>query len=162
MPAVPTPSRLFAILSGSAGNLVEWYDWYIYSAASLYFAPVFFPKGDPTTQLLQTAAVFAVGFFCAARRRVDAGYLRGPGWAQGGAHPVRCHDVSGFPGDCNDAKCRADRLWSAKNWSQAAKRFIRRSTYTRDAVLRGLDRHVRCRVLRGDGVKSVSITRSKK
>ena len=63
MPAVPTPSRLFAILSGSAGNLVEWYDWYIYSAASLYFAPVFFPKGDPTTQLLQTAAVFAVGFF---------------------------------------------------------------------------------------------------
>jgi MHS family alpha-ketoglutarate permease-like MFS transporter len=56
-------SRLRAILGGSAGNLVEWYDWYTYSAAALYFAPVFFPKGNQTAQLLQTAAVFAVGFF---------------------------------------------------------------------------------------------------
>jgi len=55
--------RLRAILGGSAGNLVEWYDWYSYSATALYFAPVFFPKGDQTAQLLQTAAVFAVGFF---------------------------------------------------------------------------------------------------
>lgn len=56
-------SRLRAILGGSAGNLVEWYDWYTYSAAALYFAPVFFPNGDQTAQLLNTAAVFAVGFF---------------------------------------------------------------------------------------------------
>src|SRR3981189_1755584 len=56
-------SRLRAILSGSVGNLVEWYDWYTYSATALYFAPIFFPKGDQTAQLLQTAAVFAVGFF---------------------------------------------------------------------------------------------------
>ncbi len=56
-------SRLGAILGGSAGNLVEWYDWYTYSAAALYFAPIFFPHGDQTAQLLQTAAVFAVGFF---------------------------------------------------------------------------------------------------
>jgi MHS family alpha-ketoglutarate permease-like MFS transporter len=56
-------SRLQAIFSGSVGNLVEWYDWYTYSATALYFAPVFFPKGDQTAQLLQTAAVFAVGFF---------------------------------------------------------------------------------------------------
>jgi MHS family alpha-ketoglutarate permease-like MFS transporter len=55
--------RLAAIIGGSAGNLVEWYDWYAYSAAALYFAPIFFPKGNLTAQLLQTAAVFAVGFF---------------------------------------------------------------------------------------------------
>src|ERR1700731_1012089 len=55
--------RLRAILAGSIGNLVEWYDWYTYSATALYFAPVFFPKGDQTAQLLQAAAVFAVGFF---------------------------------------------------------------------------------------------------
>ena len=54
--------RLRAILGGSAGNLVEWYDWYAYSAATLYFAPIFFPKGDQTAQLLEAAAVFAVGF----------------------------------------------------------------------------------------------------
>jgi MHS family alpha-ketoglutarate permease-like MFS transporter len=55
--------RARAILGGSAGNLVEWYDWFAYAAFSLYFAPVFFPGGDQTAQLLQTAAVFAVGFF---------------------------------------------------------------------------------------------------
>ncbi|MEO6579675.1 MAG: MFS transporter [Sphingomicrobium sp.] len=54
--------RLKNIIGGSAGNLVEWFDWYVYSAFSLYFAPVFFPKGDQTAQLLNTAAVFAVGF----------------------------------------------------------------------------------------------------
>jgi MHS family alpha-ketoglutarate permease-like MFS transporter len=64
-PAAPVAgwSRVRAILGGSAGNLVEWYDWYAYSATALYFAPVFFPKGDATAQLLQTAAIFAVGFF---------------------------------------------------------------------------------------------------
>jgi MHS family alpha-ketoglutarate permease-like MFS transporter len=55
--------RVRAIVGGSVGNLVEWYDWYAYSATALYFAPVFFPKGNETVQLLQTAAVFAVGFF---------------------------------------------------------------------------------------------------
>ncbi|WP_288486531.1 MFS transporter [uncultured Novosphingobium sp.] len=54
--------RLRNILGGSAGNLVEWYDWYTYSAFTLYFAPIFFPAGDRTLQLLNTAAVFAVGF----------------------------------------------------------------------------------------------------
>ncbi|HTJ93098.1 MAG TPA: MFS transporter, partial [Pararobbsia sp.] len=54
--------RLRSILSGSVGNLIEWYDWYVYSAFALYFARVFFPAGDQTAQLLNTAAVFAVGF----------------------------------------------------------------------------------------------------
>jgi MHS family alpha-ketoglutarate permease-like MFS transporter len=54
--------RVRAILGGSAGNLVEWYDWFAYASFSLYFAKVFFPKGDQTAQLLQTAAIFAVGF----------------------------------------------------------------------------------------------------
>ena len=55
-------SRLKNIVGGSAGNLVEWFDWYVYAAFALYFAPAFFPKADPTAQLLQTAAIFAVGF----------------------------------------------------------------------------------------------------
>src|SRR6202030_2801320 len=60
---MPGVSRIGAVLGGSVGNWVEWFDWYTYSAAALYFAPIFFPKGDQTAQLLQTAAVFAVGFF---------------------------------------------------------------------------------------------------
>src|SRR5476651_1701324 len=54
--------KLTSILGGSIGNLVEWYDWYAYSAFALYFSKAFFPKGDATAQLLNTAAIFAVGF----------------------------------------------------------------------------------------------------
>lgn len=54
--------RLRSIVGGSAGNLVEWYDWYVYAAFTLYFAPVFFPQSDRTSQLLNAAAIFAVGF----------------------------------------------------------------------------------------------------
>ncbi|MGZ8369728.1 MAG: MFS transporter [Caulobacteraceae bacterium] len=54
--------RLRSIVGGSAGNLVEWFDWYAYASFTLYFANDFFPKGDQTAQLLSAAAVFAVGF----------------------------------------------------------------------------------------------------
>nr|WP_314435586.1 MFS transporter [uncultured Brevundimonas sp.] len=58
-----TPARrLRNIIGGSAGNLVEWFDWYAYAAFALYFAPIFFPSEDPTAQLLSAAGVFAVGF----------------------------------------------------------------------------------------------------
>ena len=54
--------RIWAIVGGSSGNLVEWYDFYAYSFAALYFAPSFFPSGDRTSQLLNTAGIFAAGF----------------------------------------------------------------------------------------------------
>ncbi|MDH4104956.1 MAG: MFS transporter, partial [Gammaproteobacteria bacterium] len=58
-----TPAqRLKNILGGSAGNFVEWFDWFAYSAFAIYFSKVFFPSGDQTAQLLSTAAIFAVGF----------------------------------------------------------------------------------------------------
>jgi len=61
--AMSPARRLRNILGGSAGNLVEWFDWYAYAAFTLYFAPVFFPDGDPNASLLKNAAVFALGFF---------------------------------------------------------------------------------------------------
>ncbi|AOJ68936.1 MULTISPECIES: MFS family transporter [Burkholderia] len=54
--------RVLAIVGASSGNLVEWFDFYIYSFCALYFAPAFFPNGNTTTQLLNTAGVFAAGF----------------------------------------------------------------------------------------------------
>ncbi len=54
--------RIYSIVAASSGNLVEWFDFYVYAFSALYFAPAFFPKSDPTAQLLNTAGVFAAGF----------------------------------------------------------------------------------------------------
>jgi MHS family alpha-ketoglutarate permease-like MFS transporter len=66
-------NRVRSIVGGSVGNLVEWYDWYVYSAFALYFAKSFFPPASPTAQLLNAAAVFAVGFLM----RPVGGWLMG-------------------------------------------------------------------------------------
>ena len=54
--------RLRNILGGSAGNFVEWFDWFVYAAFALYFSRAFFPDDDQTTQLLNSAMVFGGGF----------------------------------------------------------------------------------------------------
>ena len=61
-PKLSHKKRLLNIFSGSVGNLVEYFDWAIYAAFALYFAPAFFQEGDQTAQLMNNAAVFAVGF----------------------------------------------------------------------------------------------------
>jgi len=54
--------RLRNIFGGSAGNLVEWFDWFAYASFAIYFSRAFFPEGSQTVQLLNTAFVFAGGF----------------------------------------------------------------------------------------------------
>jgi MHS family alpha-ketoglutarate permease-like MFS transporter len=54
--------RIKSIIGGAIGNLVEWYDWYAYSAFAIYFSAAFFPGADQTAQLLQSAGIFALGF----------------------------------------------------------------------------------------------------
>src|SRR5712672_2968002 len=54
--------RIKSILIGSVGNLVEWYDFYAYTAFALYFAPAFFPHSDPVVQQLDAAVLFAATF----------------------------------------------------------------------------------------------------
>jgi MHS family alpha-ketoglutarate permease-like MFS transporter len=56
------PRVVSNVIKGCLGNLIEWYDWFVYASFSIYFAAEFFPAGNPTVQLLSTAAVFAVGF----------------------------------------------------------------------------------------------------
>ena len=65
--------RLKAIFGGYIGNLVEWYDWYAYSAFAIYFSASFFPEGNPTVQLINTAGIFALGFLM----RPLGGYIFG-------------------------------------------------------------------------------------
>ena len=33
--------RIFAIVGASSGNLVEWFDFYVYAFCAIYFAPAF-------------------------------------------------------------------------------------------------------------------------
>src|SRR4249920_2672947 len=54
--------RIRAIVGASSGNLVEWFDFYVYAFCAIYFAPAFFPSDNATTQLLNTAGIFAAGF----------------------------------------------------------------------------------------------------
>jgi MHS family alpha-ketoglutarate permease-like MFS transporter len=50
------------ILRGSLGNLVEWYDFYAFSAFAVYFGSSFFSKTDPLSNTLNVLGIFAVGF----------------------------------------------------------------------------------------------------
>jgi MHS family alpha-ketoglutarate permease-like MFS transporter len=61
-PSQTTAQRIKSIIGGSLGNLVEWYDWYAYTAFSLYFAGAFFPSNNQVVQLLNTSGIFAIGF----------------------------------------------------------------------------------------------------
>src|ERR1700751_5443240 len=54
--------RVKAIFIGSIGNLVEWYDFYAYTAFALYFAGAFFPAADPVVQQLNVAVLFPATF----------------------------------------------------------------------------------------------------
>lgn len=45
------------------GNALEWFDWNVYAIFSVVFAHSFFPSGSGAVALLETLAVFAVGFF---------------------------------------------------------------------------------------------------
>jgi hypothetical protein len=42
--------RIVSIFGSSIGNLIEWYDFYVYNFFALYFARSFFPNSNPTAQ----------------------------------------------------------------------------------------------------------------
>lgn len=61
-PQAARRTRLRSIIGGSAGNVIEWYDFLAYSIFSIYFSQAFFPGGNRTVQLLDAAAVAAIGY----------------------------------------------------------------------------------------------------
>ena len=63
-PTRPPTSTRRAVLNtvkGSAGNLVEWYDVYVYTVFATYFEAQFFDKDDANSTLY-IYAIFAVTF----------------------------------------------------------------------------------------------------
>lgn len=55
-------SRRKAIIAAGIGNFVEWFDFVLYAQFAAVIATQFFPSDNPTTGLLATFAVFALGF----------------------------------------------------------------------------------------------------
>lgn len=55
--------RLKNIFGGSIGNLIEWYDFYVYNSFALYFAKSFSNSKDPTAQFLTVFGIYAIAFF---------------------------------------------------------------------------------------------------
>src|SRR5919198_2244736 len=52
----------FIIGASAVGTVIEWYDFYLYAVLAPFLAPIFFPPGDPTSQLLSAFAVYGAGF----------------------------------------------------------------------------------------------------
>lgn len=55
--------RLKSIFGGSIGNLIEWYDFYVYNSFALYFAKLFSSSSDPTVQFLTVFGIYSTAFF---------------------------------------------------------------------------------------------------
>ncbi len=52
-----------AVLAGTIGTAIEWYDFFLYSTITgLVFARLYFPRADPFVGTLEAFAVYAVGF----------------------------------------------------------------------------------------------------
>lgn len=62
-PSTTTSRRILGVAGACAGNLVEWYDFFVYAYTAIYFSASFFPTGDAASQLLAAAGVLAVGYF---------------------------------------------------------------------------------------------------
>ena len=77
-PAVQKPfSSRRQLIAAAVGNVVEWYDWAVYSMAAVFFSAHFFPSTSENSlvPLLATLGVFAVGFFMRPIGGLFIGYL---------------------------------------------------------------------------------------
>lgn len=50
------------VLAAAVGNVIEWYDFYIFGSLASILAAKFFEKGNPVAAFLSTLAIFTVGF----------------------------------------------------------------------------------------------------
>src|SRR2546428_10520809 len=61
MAQVPKDFRR-VIVAAAVGNVIEWYDFYIFGSLASILAVKFFDKTHPVAAFLSTVAIFSVGF----------------------------------------------------------------------------------------------------
>src|SRR5881296_1893660 len=59
---IPPKELRRVVLAASVGNIIEWYDFYIFGSLASILAVKFFEKSDPVAAFLSTVAIFSVGF----------------------------------------------------------------------------------------------------
>jgi MFS family permease len=64
MPASKVPPKELrrVVIAASVGNIIEWYDFYIFGSLASILAAKFFEKSHPVAAFLSTVAIFSVGF----------------------------------------------------------------------------------------------------
>jgi MFS family permease len=60
-PQIPKDFRR-VIVAAAVGNVIEWYDFYIFGSLAAVLSVKFFEKGHPVAALLSTIALFTAGF----------------------------------------------------------------------------------------------------
>jgi len=81
--AVPKDFRR-VIIAAAVGNVIEWYDFYIFGSLAAILAVKFFDKTHPVAALLSTIALFTAGFLIR-----PLGHSSLDGWATGWAASTR-------------------------------------------------------------------------
>src|SRR6266536_3313755 len=61
-PKVPLSELRRVVIAASVGNIIEWYDFYIFGSLASILAAKFFEKSHPVAAFLSTVAIFSVGF----------------------------------------------------------------------------------------------------
>lgn len=64
-----------SIASSSLGNVLEWYDFGLFTIFSSLFSRLFFPAENPKLAILATISIFSIGFFCRPIGALLFGYL---------------------------------------------------------------------------------------
>jgi hypothetical protein len=60
-PQIPKDFRR-VIVAASVGNVIEWYDFYIFGSLAAVLSVKFFEQSHPVAALLSTIALFTAGF----------------------------------------------------------------------------------------------------
>jgi hypothetical protein len=63
------------ITAAAGGNVIEWYDFYIFGSLATILSVKFFEKSNPIAALLSTIALFTAGFLIR-----PLGHLCSAGW----------------------------------------------------------------------------------
>src|SRR5690349_12346135 len=61
-PSLSTKELRRVVIAAAVGNVIEWYDFYIFGSLAAILSVQFFSKGDPVAAFLSTVAIFSVGF----------------------------------------------------------------------------------------------------